>query len=57
MAHLGTNAQPPGEYIEHALCDRYKWTLHYVRALPLPDVLKLMTIISAENKALKVMHG
>jgi hypothetical protein len=56
MAHLaiGGAANPaPAEYIAHVLCDRYKWPLEYVRALPLPDVLMLLNVASAVAKSSK----
>jgi hypothetical protein len=60
MAHLaiGGQANPaPPEWIAHVLCDRYKWPLEYVRALPLPDTLALLTVLSAEGKVAKTKHG
>lgn len=56
MAHLSIGGQgnpAPPEWIAHVLCDRYKWPLENVRAMPLPDTLMLMTVLSAEAKAKK----
>ncbi len=52
MAHLSIGGQEnpaPPEWIAHVLCDRYKWTLHYVRALPLADVFALLLLMGEEQ--------
>lgn len=54
MAHLSIGGQEnpaPPELIEHILCDRYKWTLQYVRALPLADVMVLLLVMGEASKA------
>lgn len=53
MAHLLTDGQAPLEWVEFCLCDRFKWTLAHVRALPAADGLQLLTLMAAEAKAQK----
>ena len=50
MAYLVTGRRAPREWIEFALVDRFKWTLAYVRSLPLIEVLRLLTVMSTEVK-------
>ena len=53
MAHLATGKPAPREWIEFVLLDRFKWTIEYVRALPMDEALRLMTMMSAEAKVNK----
>jgi hypothetical protein len=53
MAHLATGQPAPREWIEYTFASRFGWTLAYVRGLPLPDVMQLMVIMGAEQKANK----
>lgn len=55
MAHLGTGRPAPAEYVEFLLMDRFKWTLPEARAVSLADGMRLLTMMSAENKAKKAL--
>lgn len=57
MAHLATGKPAPPEWIEFTIIDRLKWTLPEVRALPLDEALRLMTMMSAEAKVHKARNG
>ena len=57
MAHLATGKPAPVEWLEFALMDRFKWTLPEVRALPLADGLKLLTLMSVEAKVQNSKRG
>lgn len=57
MAHLGTDAPAPPEWVRFWLMDRFKWAPSVVDALTLPDAMRLMTIAGAEAKANKAKHG
>lgn len=57
MAHLATGKPAPGEWVEFVLMDRFKWTLDYVRGLPLADGLPLLTMMNAEAKVNKSKYG
>ena len=53
MAHLVSGKPAPPEYLAFILCDRFKWPWDYARALPLLDVLRLLTMAGAEAKSKK----
>ena len=57
MAHLATGKMPPADWLEFVLMDRFKWTLPEARAVPLPDAVRLFTMIGAEAKVFKAKHG
>ncbi len=54
MAHLSSGGQEnpaPPEWMEHILCDRYKWPPETVQAMPLPEILKRLSVLAHTNKA------
>jgi len=57
MMHLSTGKPAPREWIEFELCDRLGWTLDDVRGLSLPQIMQLRTMMVAEGKVKKAMHG
>ena len=60
MAHLSIGGQEnpaPPEWLAHVLCDRYKWSLEYVRAMPLTDILMLLMLVSTEDEVTKTLNG
>ena len=57
MAHLAMGKPAPHEWLEFALMDRFKWSIEYVRTLPLIELVRLLTIMSAETKVHKSRYG
>jgi hypothetical protein len=43
--------------VEFVLMDRFKWTPAELRAISLEDGLRLLTMMSAEEKARKAKNG
>lgn len=48
MTHLIGAGPQPQEFLEYRLCERFHWTLDYVRSLRLADLLPLLTCMQAE---------
>ena len=57
MAHLAMGKPAPPEWIEFMLMDRFKKSGAEVRAWPLNEVTRLLTMMSAESKATKARYG
>ena len=57
MAHLAMGKRAPREWIEFVLMDRFKKSGAEVRAWTLTEVLRLLTMMSAESKATKARYG